>query len=153
MNNIMKIVGEKKILVLIFGLLNSVILSAQTDTEFWFAAPEITYEFVSPSPIPGSGMDRPIALHLATFETAAIVMIDQPANPAFVPIQQNLIPGVRTTINLTPFIDNIENKPANTILDFGLRIRSSKPIACSALTGMTGLYPSDINSVTPLLCF
>jgi len=114
--------------LLVLNFCFPVILCSQTDTEFWFAAPEITYEFISPSPMQGTGMDRPIALHLSTFESSATVTVDQPANPSFTPIVQTVLPGVPTTINLTPYIDIIENKPANTVHNYGIRVRSTKPI-------------------------
>ncbi len=138
----MKVQESQKFLWLIIGLLCPIVLSAQTDTEFWFAAPEISYEFAAPSPIAATGMDRPIALHLSTFESSATVTVDQPANPAFVPIVQTVLPGNSTTINLTPYIDMIENKPANTILNYGIRIRSTKPI--TAFYGLDCLQNSAV---------
>lgn len=104
---------------------------AQTDTEFWFAAPEITYEILPPSPVICSNLDRPIKLVLSTFESDAVVTVDQPANPLFMPITQTILPGVATSLDLTAYLDMIENKPANTILNYGLRVRSNKPICGS----------------------
>jgi hypothetical protein len=117
-----------RFLSLYFLLILPVIALAQTDREFWFAAPEISYELIAPSPVITTGLDRPITLKVSTFETGTVVTVDQPANPAFAPIIQNIIPGTATIINLTPFIDMVENKPANTILNYGIRIRSTKPV-------------------------
>ncbi|MFN4122310.1 MAG: gliding motility-associated C-terminal domain-containing protein [Flavobacteriales bacterium] len=91
---------------------------AQIDTRFWFAAPEIT----------NSHDDRPIFIRVSSLAQPAVVTISQPANPAFAPIVQNLTANASASINLTPRIDIIENKPENTVLNFGLLIESTSPI-------------------------
>ncbi|HNY02852.1 MAG TPA: hypothetical protein PKG48_09710, partial [Bacteroidales bacterium] len=114
--------------VVIFLMLVPSWLMGQTDREFWFAAPEVSYEYTVPSPLAGTGRDRPVNLRISTFETSSQVIVDQPANPAFTPIALTVIPGSTTLINLTPFIDLLENKPADAILNRGLRIRASGPV-------------------------
>lgn len=90
----------------------------QTDTLFWFVAPEI-------SDLHG---DRPILLRFATLNEAAAIVVSQPANPGF-PIQTlNLGPFDSQSIDLTDYIDMIENKPANTVLTYGFRILASAPV-------------------------
>jgi hypothetical protein len=101
---------------------------AQVDREFWFAAPEISYEFIPPSPITYQGLDRPIKLYITTAEGLANFTIDQPANPSFIPISSIAEMDSTTEVDLTSFIDQIENKPANAILNYGLRIRSDEPV-------------------------
>jgi gliding motility-associated-like protein len=93
-------------------------LQAQTDTEFWFVAPEVWA---------GHG-DSPIVLRFATFDEAANITIDQPANPAFPAQILNIAANGTATINLTAWIGMIENKPVNTTLNYGLRIMSDAPI-------------------------
>lgn len=91
---------------------------AQTDTEFWFVAPEVWA---------GHG-DNPIVLRFATFDEAANITIEQPANPAFPAQNLNITANGTSTVNLTAWMGMIENKPANTTLSYGLRIVSDAPI-------------------------
>jgi gliding motility-associated-like protein len=108
----------KKIIVLIcfFWLTENV--SAQLDTLFWFVAPEIAQ----------SHGDRPIVFRFATLTTPATITISQPANPNF-PVQIiNIGANSAQSLDLTPWIDIVENKPANSILNYGFRIKSTAPI-------------------------
>ncbi|MFZ8835943.1 MAG: gliding motility-associated C-terminal domain-containing protein [Flavobacteriales bacterium] len=92
--------------------------NAQLDTEFWFAAPEVW----------ASHGDQPIVLRFSTLSEAANVSVSQPANPAF-PVQSIAVPANGTqTLNLTPWIDDIENTPFNTALSQGIYIESDAPI-------------------------
>lgn len=91
---------------------------AQSDTLFWFVAPEV-------DSVHG---DRPIYLRMAAFGQNASIVVDQPANAAFTPITGNIAAGGNLSVNLTPFIDGLENKPADQVLNKGLRIRSNVPI-------------------------
>lgn len=92
-------------------------LFAQTDTTFWFVAPEVIFDHG----------DRPIVLRI-TAQSGANVTISQPANLAFVPINITLPPNTTQTVDLTAWIDDIENKPANQVLNKGLKITSSAPV-------------------------
>ncbi len=96
--------------------------NAQQDVLFWFAAPEI-------SQTGGSNLDRPIFLRMTAFATAASVTISQPAGGGF-PTTVVAIPANSTvSLDMTPWIDFLENKPPNTILNFGLKIQSTTPIS------------------------
>ena len=75
-------------------------LSAQTDTEFWFVAPEITS---------GHG-DSPIVLRVSANELPADIVLSQPATNAFTPIVLTIPAGTTQTIDLTPFKDLLENQ-------------------------------------------
>ena len=87
-------------------------------TEFWFAAPEVW----------ANHGDQPILLRFSTLAEAAQVTVDQPANPTF-PVQILNIPANGTqTLDLTPWIDDIENTPFNTVLSQGLHITSDAPV-------------------------
>ncbi len=93
-------------------------ICAQLDTAFWFVAPEVTQ-------IHG---DRPIVFRFSSLENASIITIDQPSNPTF-PIQTiNLGPNESQTIDLTAWIDMIENKPADQVLNYGFKISASEQI-------------------------
>ena len=93
-------------------------LMAQTDTEFWFVAPEVQQ----------SHGDRPIVVRLSTSQQAASVQITMPINPGFPPINFLIPPNTTQTFDLTTWVDLLENKPADVVLDKALRIVSSSPI-------------------------
>lgn len=95
-------------------------INAQTDTIFWFAAPEVS--------IDGNSYDRPIYLRLSAFSQASNVTITQPANPAFAPITAWVPASNTVNIDLTPYIDQLENKPGDSIVNFGLFVKASKPV-------------------------
>jgi gliding motility-associated-like protein len=103
------------------ALLYAIELRAQVDTEFWFAAPEVSVD--------GSNFDRPIMLRIATLTQASTVTVSQPANPGFVPITVNVAASATANIDLTPWIDIIENKPPNTVLNHGLRITATADVS------------------------
>ena len=93
---------------------------AQTDTLFWFAAPDLQQ-------VHG---DRPIFLRVATGNEPAFVSISQPADPSF-PILSFFVGANQTfSQDLTTLINRIENGTTNTIAKKGLLIRSDKPINC-----------------------
>lgn len=110
-------------LSILFTLTGILFSHAQSDTEFWFGAPENSF---------GGGTsinrDRPIYIRVSTFNQEATVTITQPARPAFTPRVQTIPANSTFTFNLTDEIDNIETKPANTIQNFGLKITSTAPI-------------------------
>lgn len=103
-------------LIVIFFLF-PVVIYAQTDTLFWFAAPEVTQ----------THGDRPIYLRITAISQADVV-ISQPANPAFVPILQSIPAGSTATVDLTTWIDQIENKPANQALNYGIKISATAAV-------------------------
>lgn len=99
---------------------------AQTDTVFWFAAPEITNIQTTYDGLPA---DRPIKLHFAAKNQSATVQIFQPALNSLMPAQTINVPANdMTSIDLTNWIDIIETRPGNSILQNGLKIISSAPI-------------------------
>jgi gliding motility-associated-like protein len=91
------------------------LLIAQTDTAFWFVAPEVTI----------AHGDRPIYLRFTALNQDAVITITQPANINFSPITVNLTANTSLSYDLTSRIDIIENKPADQILNYGLLIRST----------------------------
>ena len=95
-------------------------LYSQLDTVFWFAAPEVS--------IANLTFDRPIYLWITSSNASSQVTISQPANPSFNPIILNLPPLTTNFVNLTNWIDQIECKPANQVLNYGLKIESTNPI-------------------------
>ena len=109
----------KVILLLISLVFLSFKSFSQLDTLFWFVAPEVSIN---------NNFDRPILLRISTLNEASNVTIDQPANPSFVPINLSIPTANTQTVDLTQWIDQIENKPPNQILNFGIRVRASSPV-------------------------
>jgi gliding motility-associated-like protein len=91
---------------------------AQLDTAFWFVAPEVTQQHG----------DRPIVLRFASLNNPAVITVSQPANPAFPTQTINLAANSAQTLDLTPWIDIVENKPANTVLNYGFKINASAAV-------------------------
>jgi hypothetical protein len=89
--------------------------TAQIDTLFWFVAPEATS---------GHG-DAPVTFRMAAFGDAAQVVIDQPANPAFMPLVTNISANSAVSVDVSAFLNQLENQPANQVLNKGVRIRST----------------------------
>ena len=94
----------------------------QTDTDFWFVAPENSKNGFS-------NFDIPIYLRITAFDQAALVRISQPANPSFVAKNVNIQAEGFVTIDLSNDLEIVENKPPNTILNYGLHIESNALIS------------------------
>lgn len=95
-------------------------LFCQFDTLFWFAAPEVSQANLN--------FDRPIYVWLTSSSQPSQVTISQPANTIFTPIVVNLGANSTQFVNLTAWIDQIETKPPNQILNYGLKISATNPI-------------------------
>lgn len=105
---------------LIFFFLGHFLQNAhgQRDTLFWFVAPEAAQNHG----------DRPILFRFASYGQQASILIEQPANPNFPPMTLNLPPNAATSLDVTSWINMVENNPANTVLNYGFRIRSTAEI-------------------------
>ncbi|MFM7668085.1 MAG: IgGFc-binding protein, partial [Bacteroidota bacterium] len=107
-----------KYFFILFFFTLSFCAKSQLDTTFWFVAPEVAQNHG----------DRPIVFRFATLANPATITVSQPANPLF-PVQTlNLAANSAQTLDLTPWIDIIENKPANTTLNFGFKITATSQI-------------------------
>jgi hypothetical protein len=104
-----------RIVFLLLILVSSVAASAQIDTLFWFVAPEATS---------GHG-DAPVTFRMAAFGDAAQVIIDQPANPMFMPLVTNIAANSAVSVDVTAYLNLLENQPADQVLNKGIRIRSN----------------------------
>ncbi len=98
--------------------------SAQTDTTFWFVAPECSRGLGA-----ATNRDRPIYLRITSYDNDANVVISQPANPSFNPVNLAIPANNTESVSLTDRISMIENQPSNTVLNYGLLIESSQPIS------------------------
>lgn len=93
---------------------------AQSDTTFWFAAPDLQQ----------AHGDRPILLRFSTGATAATVTVSIPANSFFTPITVNIPANSSQSLDLTPYINEIENSVVNVVENRGLKIISSAMVSC-----------------------
>jgi uncharacterized protein (TIGR02145 family) len=118
-----------RIILFLYFFLFHTNLFCQTDYEFWFAAPAITTQTIPPSSVIVTQLNQPICLYITTAEGPAIVKIEQPANSSFIPIVITVTNDSAKAVNLTPFLNIIENKPADTILNYGVKITSDKRIS------------------------
>ena len=100
---------------------------AQIDQEFWFAAPDLTQG--TQSEINGGAFrDRPVQLVVSTLVDPAQVTIWQPANLSFQPIVINLAASSTQTVNLTAWINQIETRFVDSVMNTGILVRSTAPI-------------------------
>jgi hypothetical protein len=84
----------KRYMLALIGIVLFNSIQAQSDREFWFAAPEVTSQH----------SDNPIFLRFTTYSKDAIITIDQPANPSFAPITINLVANATYSL---PFLSLI----------------------------------------------
>ena len=105
------------IIIIAFFCCNKV--TAQVDTSFWFAAPAVT---------PGHE-NKPIVFRMATYSQPADIIISQPANPNFIPYATHLNSNDAVTIDVTNQIDLIENKPGNSVENYGIKITATANIS------------------------
>jgi len=115
----------KKIIFLYFLLqLCNFISKAQTDTTFWFAAPDVSAGLSS-----GYNLDRPIILRISSYQKDCNVTISQPANGGMV-TQTVFVPANTTqSVDLTNWINSIECTPGNVVQNKGLKITSDNNIS------------------------
>ncbi len=126
----------KKLISLSIILFFSISTNAQTDTLFWFAAPEILN--ITNNNIT---MDRPIVLNITTYNQSATVTISQPAGGGMPNQVINIAANSTQSVDLTTWIENIECKPANSILNYGLKISSTSKISVYYEVNANGLNP------------
>jgi gliding motility-associated-like protein len=112
----------RKYFLSIICLFLSGVTFAQMDTYFWFVVPEV-------STTSSNNGDRPISLTFTAGSSIAYVTISQPANPSFTPFTQGIGANFTVKVDMTSFIDSLENKPANSILNRGLLITSTAPVS------------------------
>lgn len=110
----------RKTITLTCFLVATVSSFAQIDTEFWFAAPDISSS---------TGLDRPAFLRIASFKEAAIITISQPAGGGLPTQTINLAANSSASIDLTAWLNSIECTPGNTVQNKGIRIVSTAQIS------------------------
>ena len=100
-------------------LLLTVKTTAQIDTEFWFAAPDLERNHA----------EKPIRFCISSFDNAATVVFEQPANPSYTPRTFHLNSNDFYVYDVSSIIDIVETKPYNRILNYGFHIYSTAPIS------------------------
>ncbi|MBK6984976.1 MAG: gliding motility-associated C-terminal domain-containing protein [Bacteroidetes bacterium] len=115
-------------MILLIASSKSVI--SQIDTVFWFAAPWVTV---------GHAGNTPVVMRLSSFNNATTVRVRQPASTfdtTFVIPANSLV-----SESLSHLINQIENTPANTVLNRGIKITSNFPITVVYEIVSTGNNP------------
>lgn len=111
-----------KVLTLFTFLLTiHVSVFAQRDTVFWFAAPDVS-----------SGVGQtPVFLRFQAYDQTAAIIVSQPANGAFVPINIVVPSFSSDSVDLTALLTSIESPAANIVSNNGLKITSTSLISVS----------------------
>ncbi len=123
---------KDKLLLLLIALLGSLSAISQTDTTFWFAAPEVSSS---------SNYDRPIVIRITSYTQACTVTISQPANGGLVTQTLTLPANATQSIDLTTWIDFIECKPGNAIQNRGIKVYSTANISVYYEINQAGSNP------------
>lgn len=100
--------------VLLFGK-----TTAQIDTEFWFAAPDLEENHAQ----------MPIRFSISSFEQPATVIFEQPANPSYAPQTFHLNANDFHVYDVSDIINMVETQPFNTVLNYGFHIYSTTPVS------------------------
>lgn len=111
---------SRHIICSLFFLLSSQVLKAQIDTEFWFAAPEVS--------VHTSNFDVPLYLNITAMDKNAVVTISLPADNSVTPITSSVAASTSVQIDISSLKDKIENTPPNQILNKGIYIKSTAPV-------------------------
>ena len=119
---------SKRLLYLLFVLSLSIGCMAQTDTEFWFAAPDLE----------ASHAQQPIRFCIVSYDTPTTVVFEQPANDSYRTQTFQLEANDCYVYDVSSIIDMVETQPYNTILNYGFYIHSDAPVSI--------YYESDNNN-------
>jgi gliding motility-associated-like protein len=118
MRNFTAVMTKRKVLGILCLLFGFYPIQAQIDTEFWFAAPEVTSQHA----------DRPIYLRISSLNKAATITISQPANHGFTVLTRTIAANSSTFFNLTSVINMLENGTPDFVDNKGLYIKSTAEI-------------------------
>ncbi|MGI6291221.1 MAG: gliding motility-associated C-terminal domain-containing protein [Bacteroidales bacterium] len=114
------IINYKKSVLTIALMLVVSLCFSQSDTVFWFVAPDIVQKQNN------DVFEVPIIFNIASFCNQQVnVKISQPASPSFPVIYKTIAANSSIEIDVSAYINEIENKPANSILNKGILIETS----------------------------
>lgn len=117
----------KRILLPALFIIASFSSYSQTDTAFWFAAPTVT-----------SGHENtPEVFRLSSYATAADVTVSEPANSSFQSYTVHLAPYSSTAVTVTSQLNQVENKPGDKILNYGIKISATANISAYYEVGIS----------------
>lgn len=102
--------------------------TAQVDTLFWFAAPEVS----------SSEGDSPIHMRFVSYENPATVTLSLPANGAFTPISVSIPANGTNSIDLSPFLSSIESPAGDVVSNNGIKVESTARIGAFYELGAAG---------------
>lgn len=92
----------------------------QTDTSFWFAAPNISSDY---------GYDNPIILKIASYQNPCTITISQPANGGMSTQTFTIAANTFQSVDLTAWLANIECAPGDIVQNKGIKITSTNKIS------------------------
>ena len=111
------IINYKKSVLTIALMLVVSLCFSQSDTIFWFVAPDIVQKQNN------DVFEAPITFNIASFCNRQVnVKISQPASSSFPVIYKTIAANSSIEIDVSAYINEIENKPANSILNKGILI-------------------------------
>lgn len=109
----------KSIFILLFLMIQHT-ATAQIDTLFWFAAPEVS----------ASVGDSPVYLRFMAYSDDADITISAPAAGSTLPTQTlTVLAGTVDSIDLTAFLASVESPAANAVSQNGIKIESTENIS------------------------
>lgn len=95
-------------------------IHSQSDTIFWFVAPDIAQKHNNEI------FEIPLTFNIASSSNKQVnVKISQPASSTFSTIYKTIPANSSIEIDVSSYVDELENKPANTILNKGILIETS----------------------------
>lgn len=104
---------RKLIVILVGFLLMTPVAQSQVDSVFWFAAPWVT---------PSHAGNTPVKLRISSFNTTTTVTISQPAGTYTNTI--TIPPNSLASVDLSSIVGTLESKPADTPLNYGIKIKA-----------------------------
>ncbi len=117
-------------------------VNAQTDTEFWFGVPDITEDHCLGGTCPGQ---EPIYLRIATKELSSEIRVEIGDNRILVQPDTLIDPYTSFTVNLTPYVDSLENVNYGSIEERALHVTGTNKI--TAYFEEAEYYNPDIYSL------
>lgn len=109
----------KRFYILFWFLLGFLKIDAQIDTSFWFVAPDIS----------SSLGQSPIKMYVTTYGSSSNIYLRQPANATFAAISKTIPAFSVDSIDLTPFVADVESTPSNSVLPRGIYISASASVS------------------------
>src|ERR1700680_1315495 len=111
---------RRKIAISLLLLFSFILCKGQTDRQFWFVAPNVDDN--------NANFNIPIVVRMTSFSSPASITISLPANPSFTPIIITLPANSTHTVDLSTWVNLLQNAPPNSIQNKGILIQSTADI-------------------------